>query len=72
VDDRERKAAMAQHLSRAEDELRSAQRFLAPPGEVQGTELSLAQALANARDAVADALDTVSSVADPKGEGGGE
>ena len=71
MDDRERKAVMAQHLSRAEDELRSAQRFLAPPGEVQGTELALAQALANARDAVADALDTVASEADPKGESGG-
>ena len=60
---------MAHHLSRAEAELKAAQRFLPPAGEVRGEELAVARALANARDAVADALETVASQANSNGDG---
>lgn len=46
------------HLARANSELEAAQRFVEPGGGGE-TDLALAQALANARANVADAMETV-------------
>jgi hypothetical protein len=46
------------HLARAHSELEAAQRFVEPGGGGE-TDLALAQALANARANVADAMETV-------------
>jgi hypothetical protein len=49
---------MREHLARAERELEAAQHFLAPDS-AEGTALDLVRAVANARVALGDALETV-------------
>ena len=45
-------------MARADSELEAAQHFLAP-GSAEGAEIDLVRAVANARVALGDALDTV-------------
>ena len=49
---------MREHLARADSELEAAQHFLAPDS-AEGAEIDLVRAVANARVALGDALDTV-------------
>ncbi len=49
---------MWEHLARADSELEAAQHFLAP-GSAEGAEMDLVRAVANARVALGDALETV-------------
>ena len=51
---------MREHLARADGELQSAQHFL-DPGSAEGTEMDLVRAIASARVAVGEALETVRS-----------
>ena len=49
---------MREHLARADSELVAAQHFLAPDS-AEGAEIDLVRAVANARVALGDALETV-------------
>ena len=49
---------MREHLARADSELEAARHFLAPDS-AEGTEIDLVRAVANARVALGNALETV-------------
>jgi hypothetical protein len=56
--DRHTMERMREHLARADSELEAAQHFLASES-AEGTEIDLVRAVANARVALGDALETV-------------
>ena len=56
--DRHTMERMREHLARADSELEAAQHFLAPES-AEGAEMDLVRAVANARVALGDALETV-------------
>ena len=56
--DRHTMERMREHLARADSELEAAQHFLAPDS-AEEAEIDLVRAVANARVALGDALDTV-------------
>jgi hypothetical protein len=56
--DRHTMERMREHLARADGELEAAQHFL-DPGSAEGAEMDLIRAVAAARVAVGDALETV-------------
>ena len=58
--DRQTMERLREHLSRADNELRDAQHFLAP-GSAEAAEMDIVQAVAAARSAVANALERVRS-----------